>query len=115
MQCVTTTQKLPCVCCCLLLVVADVCAVPVKLHIFCTGPITPGLATFVLQAGGGSPGITMAGETINLPLRARRLLAVNKSGRLCWHQHSRSPNVICAQALLMGWLRDLGVRVGMTG
>jgi hypothetical protein len=36
-------------------------AVVFKLHIFCTGPITPGLATFILEGGGGSPGITMAG------------------------------------------------------
>lgn len=56
---------------------ADLCccpgAVARKLHIFCTGPITPGLATFILEGGGGSPGITMAGEQHCLQLPALRL------------------------------------------
>jgi hypothetical protein len=34
----------------------------VKLHIFCTGAITPGVANFILEAGGGAPGLSMAGE-----------------------------------------------------
>ena len=30
----------------------------VKLHLYCKGPATPGLSTFIMEGGGGSPGVS---------------------------------------------------------
>lgn len=59
--------------------VADVHAVAFKLHNFCSGPITPGLATFILEEGAGSPGITMAGKQCSAGLHTG---AYGSRGRL---------------------------------
>lgn len=55
-------------------------AATVKLHLSCAGPITPGLSTFVLEAGGGAPGISLAGIRDGLAAGGRRACFYDRLG-----------------------------------
>lgn len=47
-----------------------------NIHMVCKGPTTPGLSTFILEAGGGAPGIEYAAIVDELAAAGRRA---------CWY------------------------------
>eukprot|EP00775_Hariotina_reticulata_P011549 gene11549-11692_t len=47
-----------------------------RIHMLCKGPVNPGLSTFVMEAGGGSPGISYAAIVDELAAAGRRA---------CWY------------------------------
>lgn len=70
------------------------CAVKPRLHIKCVGPNTPGLATFVFEAGGGSPGLSYAAAADALAAAGRRACWYDRLGYgeqlPCWKQQGET-------------------------